>query len=91
VAADAAISGFDEDCSIARSAPDPDRPSSICESMAIAILSGRFAEHMIRLVKPPSATPGVAAPSPVSTPIMPTTALSGCWVPVPATKPERRR
>src|SRR3981189_467560 len=63
----------------------------------MAILSGRFAEHMISPTKPlPPATfssvgPGAAAPSPVCTPIWPVSALKGCCGPLPETKPARRR
>src|SRR5256886_17310516 len=63
----------------------------------MAILSGRFAEQVISPTKPlPAATlssvgPGVAAPSPVCTPIWPVTALKGCCAPLPETKPALRR
>src|SRR5229473_1604593 len=81
----------------ARTVPWFDWPSSIWVSTAMAILSGRFAEHMISPTKPlPPAMfsivgPGATAPSPVCTPIWPVTALKGCCGPFPETNPARRR
>ena len=80
----------------ARTVPLPAMPSSICVSTAMATLSGRLAEHMIRPTKPgPPASSQrgdrARAPLPVCTPSMPVRALNGCSVPVPATKPARRR
>jgi hypothetical protein len=63
----------------------------------MAILSGRFAEHMIRPTKPvpPLAFsmvgPVLAAASPVCTPMKPLRALNGCAVLLPEMKPARRR
>src|SRR6185436_9666942 len=74
-----------------RTAPALGTPSSICTSKAIATLSGRFAEHRMMLVKPPSTATGAAAPSPVCTPRSPLKALVGCCGPAPETNPERRR
>src|SRR5688500_19770746 len=57
----------------------------------MAILSGRLAEQMISPANPPSAVAGVPPALPVCTPIIPVTALNGCCVPAPDTKPARRR
>jgi hypothetical protein len=54
-------------------------------------LSGKLAEHITRPEMPPMAGPMGEAASPVCTPIIPVTALNGCWVPDPETKPARRR
>src|SRR3954468_20694262 len=71
-------------------------PSSIWVSAAIAILSGRLAEQMIRPEKPPvpaASEPSAGPPvlSPVCAPIIPVSALNGCWSPTPETKPRRGR
>ena len=49
-----------------RTEPEEGTPSSICASMAMATLSGKLAEHMIRPVIPPlvpnTAVPGTPPP-----------------------------